>query len=137
MINRNKRENDIHRNKYNGLGGKFEKDESPEECVKREIFEESGLIINNPKLVGNILFPGFANKDWQVYVYVANDYTGEKLVENHEGSLHWIDDDKLLDLPLWESDYIFIPWIMEGKQFRAKFNYDNDKMIDYDVSFDE
>ena len=103
--------------------------------MKREIFEESGLKIKNPKLVGHISYPNFKNNDWYVFIYIATDFEGNELKENHEGTLDWIDDDNVLKLPLWESDYIFIPWIKQGKFFSAKFVYENDIMIDYDVFF--
>ena len=99
MVYRNKKANDIHKGKWNGLGGKFEAGESPEECVHREILEESGLSIRNPKLCGLLMFPNFKGEDWYVFVFTANDFTGE-LIESPEGRLEWIPDDQLLDLNL-------------------------------------
>ena len=63
MVYRNKKADDIHQGKWNGLGGKFEAGESPEECVRREILEESGLSIHNPKLCGLLMFPKFKGND--------------------------------------------------------------------------
>jgi 8-oxo-dGTP diphosphatase len=134
MVYRNKKANDIHKGKWNGLGGKFEAGESPEECVHREILEESGLSIRNPKLCGLLMFPNFKGEDWYVFVFTANDFTGE-LIESPEGRLEWIPDDQLLDLNLWESDHTFMPWIGAGKFFSAKFIYDGEKMQSYEVTF--
>lgn len=134
MVYRNKKANDIHQGKWNGLGGKFEAGETPEECVIREIYEESGLSIHNPKMCGLLMFPNFKGNDWYVFVYTASDFTGE-LIDSPEGKLEWIPDEKLLDLNLWESDHIFMPWIQENKFFSAKFEYEEDKMCRYDVVF--
>ena len=134
MVHLNKKVNDIHKGKWNGLGGKFEAGETPEECVIREILEESGLSIQGPKLSGLLMFPKFKNNDWYVFVFTANDFTGE-LIDSPEGVLEWIQDEKILDLNLWESDHIFIPWIQEGKFFSAKFEYEEDKMLSYEVKF--
>ena len=76
MVYRNRKVNDIHEGKWNGLGGKFEAGETPEECVLREIFEESGLSIQNPKLYGLLMFPKFKGNDWYVFVFTTNDFTG-------------------------------------------------------------
>jgi 8-oxo-dGTP diphosphatase len=134
MVHRNKKANDIHEGKWNGLGGKFEPGETPEECVIREVLEESGLSIRSPKLCGLLMFPAFKGNDWYVFVFTANEFTGE-LIESPEGRLAWIPDDRVASLPLWESDHIFMPWIREGKFFSAKFEYKGDQMRDYDVVF--
>ena len=135
MLHRIKKENDIHKNKWNGLGGKLEPGESPEDCVKREVFEESGLIIESPNLHGVITFPKFDGiDDWIVFVYTANNFEGN-LIECDEGKLDWVSDDQLLNLNLWEGDKIFIPWLTQNKFFSAKFIYDKKKLINYDVIF--
>ena len=135
MLHRIKKENDIHKNKWNGLGGKLEPGESPEECVKREVFEESGLIIESPNLHGVITFPKFDGiDDWIVFVYTANNFEGN-LIECDEGKLDWVSDDQLLNLNLWEGDKIFIPWLTQDKFFSAKFIYEKKKLIKYDVIF--
>jgi 8-oxo-dGTP diphosphatase len=134
MVYRNKKANDIHEGKWNGLGGKFEAGETPEECVIRETYEESGLIIHNPKLCGLLMFPNFKGDDWYVFVFTASEFNGE-LIDSPEGRLEWIPDEKIYGLNLWESDHIFMPWIQEGKFFSAKFVYDGGKMRGYDVVF--
>lgn len=134
MMHRNKKANDIHKGKWNGLGGKFEAGETPEECVKREVQEESGLIIQNPRLHGLIMFPNFKANDWYVFVFTATDFKGE-LIDSPEGKLEWIPDEKILGLNLWGSDHIFMRWMQEGKFFAAKFEYEGEDMRGYDVVF--
>ena len=135
MLHRIKKKNDIHQGKWNGLGGKLISGESPEECVKREVLEESGLTIDSPKLHGVITFPKFDEiDDWLVFVYTADSFEGD-LVSSDEGVLNWIDSDKILELNLWEGDKIFIPWLKQDKFFSAKFIYDKKELKDYDVIF--
>lgn len=134
MVYRNKKPNDIHAGKWNGLGGKFEAGETPEECVAREVREESGLVIRNPRLHGLLMFPKFKGNDWYVFVFTATEFSGE-LIDSPEGRLEWIPDEKLLSLNLWPSDQIFMPWIQNGEFFSAKFDYEGDQMIGYQVAF--
>jgi 8-oxo-dGTP diphosphatase len=135
MLYRNKKENDYHEGKWNGLGGKFEQGETPEECAIRELKEETGLDITNPQLKGMITFPMFDTKeDWYVFLFVVKEFKGE-LIDSPEGHLEWIDDEKLFQLNLWDGDKIFIPWLFQDKFFSAKFNYENGKFKDYTVEF--
>ena len=135
MLYRNKKENDYHEGKWNGLGGKFEPGESPEECAIREIKEEAGLNVKSMKMKGFITFPMFDGKeDWYVFLFVIDDFDGE-LIDSPEGKLEWIPDNELEKLNLWEGDQIFIPWLFQEKFFSAKFNYENGKFIDYQVEF--
>jgi 8-oxo-dGTP diphosphatase len=134
MVYRNKKPNDIHAGKWNGLGGKFEAGETPEECVLREVEEESGLVIRNPRLHGLLMFPQFMGNDWYVFVFTATEFSGE-LIDSPEGRLEWIPDDKLLGLSLWQSDHIFMPWIEHGQFFSAKFDYAGATMTGYEVTF--
>jgi len=133
MVYRNKKPNDIHQGKWNGLGGKFEAGESPEECVIREVREESGFL-SNPKLHGLLMFPKFKGDNWYVFVFTAHKFTGE-IIDSPEGRLEWIPDDKLTSLNLWESDQIFFPWLEGESFFSAKFVYVDDQMQNYEVTF--
>ncbi len=135
MLHRIKKKNDIHQDKWNGLGGKLITGESPEECIKREVLEESGLIIKDPKLHGIITFPKFDGfDDWLVFVYSSDKFEGE-LIDSDEGELEWINNDVLFDLNLWEGDKVFIPWLSQEKFFSAKFIYKKKKLADYSVIF--
>ena len=135
MLYRNKKENDYHEGKWNGLGGKFEQGETPEECAVRELKEESGLSANNLILKGHLTFPMFDGvDDWYVFVFVIDQFEGE-LIDSDEGELQWIPNEKLKDLNLWEGDQIFIDWLFGDKCFSAKFNYVDGKFIDHKVVF--
>jgi len=135
MIYRNKKPGDYHEGKWNGLGGKFEQGESPEECAAREIFEESGLKVKSLVMKGFITFPLFDGKDdWYVFLFISDDYKG-KLIDSPEGTLEWVSKDNLTKINLWEGDKIFIPWLFEDKFFSAKFNYKNGVYVDYEVCF--
>jgi len=135
MVHRNKKANDMHQGRWNGLGGKFEPGETPEECVIREIREESGLVAHNPILKGFLTFPGFSNdEDWYAFVFVVHEFEGE-LIESPEGDLHWIDDEELLNLFLWEGDLIFLPWLDQPGFFSGKFTYCDNKLVSHSAVF--
>jgi 8-oxo-dGTP diphosphatase len=142
MIHRIKKENDYHEGKWNGLGGKFEAGESPEECATREIREESGLIVRTLRMRGIITFPDFDGiDDWYVFIFTIDDFEGE-LIDSPEGNLEWIPDDKVDQLNLWEGDKIFLEWLYhekptsrQGRFFSAKFIYKNGKYKNYSVYF--
>lgn len=135
MLHRVKKKNDYHKGKWNGLGGKFELGETPEECAIREIKEESGLIVKKLKLKGFITFPMFDEKDdWYVFVFAVDKFEGE-LIDSPEGNLSWIPTDELLNINLWDGDKIFIPWLDEEKFFSAKFNYKGKTFNGYSVEF--
>ncbi|MEE9118675.1 MAG: 8-oxo-dGTP diphosphatase [Calditrichia bacterium] len=133
MIHRVKKKNDIHQDKWNGLGGKFHPGETPEECVIREIEEESGLRIRNPKLKGFLTFPEFsASEDWYVFVFVATQFEG-KMIDSTEGNLQWIDNDQLLNLNLWGGDRFFIEWLDKDVFFSGKFYYKDGDLLDHNM----
>ena len=135
MIHRIKKENDYHEGKWNGLGGKLELGESPEDCVIREIKEEAGLIIKNPRMHGFITFPNFDKvDDWYVFIFTAEDFKGN-LIDSPEGNLKWIPNDELTSLNLWDGDKIFLQWLFQDRFFSAKFLYENGKYKNHTVSF--
>jgi 8-oxo-dGTP diphosphatase len=135
MVHRIKKENDMHQGKWNGLGGKLEPGETPEECAAREVLEESGLVVRKLILKGLITFPGFSNEeDWYTFLFVIPEYSGE-LIDSPEGDLEWIEDERLLELNLWEGDRIFIPWLDQPGFFSGKFTYQGEKLTDHSVIF--
>jgi 8-oxo-dGTP diphosphatase len=137
MVHRVKKANDMHLGKWNGLGGKLEPGETPEECAVREIREESGLIARHLIFKGLITFPGFANdEDWYTFVYLIDAFEGD-LIDSPEGNLMWIENSRLFELNLWEGDRIFIKWLDNSGFFSAKFTYLNGQFIDYQVAFYE
>jgi 8-oxo-dGTP diphosphatase len=135
MLHRIKKANDMHAGKWNGLGGKVEGGESPEECAIREVWEESGLMMVDPVLRGIITFPHFSKgEDWYTYIYVAYAYTGE-LIDSTEGVLAWVENEKLFDLNLWPGDRVFMRWLDDQRFFSAKFVYVAGELTKYDVLF--
>jgi 8-oxo-dGTP diphosphatase len=135
MLHRVKKENDMHEGKYNGLGGKFEEGETPEECASREVFEESGLAVKNLILKGVITFPAFSKgEDWYVFVFVIDKFEGETTM-SCEGNLEWVNDCDLLNLNLWDGDKIFLKWLGQDRFFSAKFTYENGILTSHSVNF--
>jgi len=135
MLHRIKKANDMHQGKWNGLGGKFLPGETPEECARREILEESGLVVKILKLRGLIVFPLFdGSNDWYVFIFTGEGIRG-KMADSPEGKLEWIDDEKLLELPLWEGDKVFIPWLEKEGFFSARFIYERGKLISHSEEF--
>jgi 8-oxo-dGTP diphosphatase len=135
MLHRTRKPNDMHEGKWVGLGGKLEPGESPEECAIREVYEESGLRIVEPEFRGVLTFPTFDDIDnWYGFVFVATRFTGE-LIDSTEGVLAWIDDDALLNLPMWEGDRIFLRWLDEDVIFSGKFSYRAGKLTQHSVVF--
>jgi 8-oxo-dGTP diphosphatase len=135
MVHRIKKSSDMHQGKWNGLGGKLEAGETPEECVLREVYEESGLTVHNPQLKGLLTFPAFDDfEDWYVFVYLVTEFEGE-LIDSPEGNLQWIDSAKLNDLHLWDGDPIFLAWLERRGLFSAKFTYNNGRLVSHEVVF--
>jgi 8-oxo-dGTP pyrophosphatase MutT (NUDIX family) len=121
---------------WNGLGGKLGNDETPLECVKREVLEESGLEIDNPKRLGTLefRFGDDAERDWVVQVFSATDFRGEPR-SSDEGALRWF---ALRDIPydqMWEDDYHWLPLLLRGASFRGYFRFDSEgkKIVSYDL----
>ena len=134
MVYRNKKPNDIHAGKWNGLGGKVEAGESPEACICREVEEEAGLVIQKPYLHGLLVFANFKGQDWYVFVFSATEFDGQ-LIDSPEGHLEWIADDAFDSLTLWPSDRIFLPWLAQPRFFSARFFYEGETMLGHEVSF--
>lgn len=125
----------MHQGKWNGLGGKLKEGETPEECVCREVEEESGYKIKTPVYKGLIVFPAFDEiEDWYVFVFTAEQFSGEP-IESAEGELCWIDDKKLFELLLWDGDYVFMKWLDKPGIFSAKLIYEKKRLVDYQVKF--
>lgn len=135
MLRRDKKPGDHHKGKYNGLGGKMEPGESPEDCVVREVREESGLTIEAPRLRGVLTFPAFKDgEDWLVFVFTADRFEGE-LIDSPEGTLEWVDDAKLTSLPLWEGDKVFLPWLDGDRFFSGRFEYSGGRLVGHREAF--
>lgn len=115
MIHRNKRANDQHLGKYNGLGGKLESQEDVVTGMRREIREESGLIADHLELRGTISWPGFGKHDenWFGFIFRIDRWHGELIPENPEGTLEWVPLVSLATLPMWPSDHNFLPMVFD------------------------
>ncbi|MGT2771778.1 NUDIX hydrolase [Streptococcus marimammalium] len=137
LLHRNKKDNDIHSGKWISVGGKIEQGESPEECAKREIFEETGLTVTQMALKGIITFPNFTpEEDWYTYVFKVIGFEGELIKDSPEGTLEWVPYEEVLKKPTWEGDYEILNWILEDYPFfSAKFSYVNKKLVDKEVTF--
>jgi 8-oxo-dGTP diphosphatase len=131
LIHRVKKENDINKDKLIGIGGHFEKGESPEECMSREMHEECNITLKDMRMRGFITFD--SNKFGCVYMFLfsATEYEGEIAQDCSEGVLTWVDKEQLLRSPaVWEGDRIFLKLLDERKDFFSlKLSYDGEKLI--------
>ena len=135
MIHRNKRPDDLHYGKYNGLGGRLEAGESVVAGMRREILEESGLLAEQLVLRGTISWPGFgkAGEAWFGFIFRIDRWSGTPHAGNHEGTLEWVAVDTILELPLWESDRLFLPMVFDRSPstFHGVMPYANGKMLSW------
>jgi 8-oxo-dGTP diphosphatase len=151
MIHRNARAHDDHFGKYNGLGGKLERDEDIVSGMQREIREEAGIEVTHMCLCGSINWPGFGKngEDWLGFVFLIDGWTGEPLMRNNEGTLEWVAVARILAacsddaatraaaaLPLWPGDKYFLPLVFaaqrsaaQPKQFHAHMPYANGQPV--------
>ena len=129
MLHRTKKENDLNRDKWVGVGGKFEENESPDECLLREVREETGLTLTDYRCRGVVTF---VSDEWEgeyMYLYTATGFSGT-LRECDEGTLEWIDVDAVPALPLWEGDRIFFRLLREDRPwFSLKLCYEGDGLV--------
>ena len=130
MMHRMKKEHDINKDKWVGIGGHFEQDESPEECLLRETREETGLTLTDYRLRGVITF---ISDKWQteyMFLYTATGYEG-KIGDCNEGTLEWIDRTDVYDLPIWAGDRIFFR-LLEWRQdfFSLKLRYVGEQLTE-------
>ncbi len=128
MIHRNKRKDDQHLGKFNGLGGKMLPGEDIYTCLTREIFEEAGISCKKTELRGTINWTGFGpeGEDWFGFVYLITEYSGTPFTENEEGELVWVAVEEIAELPMWEGDRFFLPLVFDGKPgiFHGYMPYD-------------
>lgn len=133
MLHRAKKKNDMNKDKWIGIGGKFEQNESPEECVIREVKEETGLHLKSYQLRCIVTY---VSTNWEteyMYVFTSDDFEGN-MIECNEGDLQWINKNEVTKLNIWEGDKIFIEKMQnDNKFFTVKFEYDGDKLLRYDL----
>ena len=129
MLHRVKKENDINRDKWIGLGGKFEEDESPEECLLREVYEESGLRLTSWRYRGIVTFVNTKCSSEYMHLFTADGFEGT-VGPCDEGELEWINKSELMKLTLWEGDRIFLRLLETDEPFFSlKLSYDGDELI--------
>lgn len=134
MLHRNKKKDDINKNKYIGIGGHLEHGETPEECIVRETLEETGLKLENPVLRGMITFV-MDEVTEHSFLYTCDAFSGRIHVCT-EGELVWIEKDKVLEVPLWEGDRIFLPLLgTEERFFNLKLVYEKDVLKESKLTF--
>ena len=136
MLERVKKEGDIHIGKWNGLGGKVELGESVKSCAIRELKEESGLSADYFDFAGHITFPAFDKQgnDWSVFVFRAHGPKGD-LIDCDEGNLSWKQKDEILSFNLWEGDKHFLPHVLSNKPFFGEFCYQSGQLSSYTLEF--
>ena len=130
MLHRVKKKNDVNQDKWIGVGGKFEDKESPEECLLREVREETGLTLTDYRFRGIVTF---ASDGWEteyMHLYTATGWTGT-MIECDEGNLEWVSKSKVQDLPIWEGDKLFFRLIDDPNSpfFSLKLSYEGDKLV--------
>ena len=132
LLHRIKKENDLNKDKWIGIGGKLEAGESPFDCVRREVFEETGLSLVTPRYRGIITFVSNLYGTEYMHLFSASEYTGNIKQDCNEGVLEWIKKEDLLSLPIWEGDKIFLKLLdTEKRFFSLKLVYEGDKLVSH------
>ena len=141
MLHRTKKQKDVNKDKWIGIGGKFENCESPFDCVIREVKEETGFVLNKPEYRGLVTFVSRTSDGAEPYyelmhLFWCGDFsvpegrTAEDLPQCDEGELAWVPKEKMKDLPQWESDVLFLDLIEKHAPFFSmKVEYFDGKMV--------
>ncbi len=133
MLHRVKKENDLNKDKWIGVGGKFETGESPEECLLREVKEETGLTLNSWRYRGIVTFISEEYGTEYMHLFTSEEFSGE-IKECDEGELVWVPKEKAQDLPIWEGDKIFFRLLAEDRGFFSlKLHYQGDCLVEHSV----
>lgn len=130
MLHRTKKENDANKDKWLGIGGKFEDRESPEDCAFREIGEETGLTVTKYAYRGIVTFVSDKWETEYMHLFSVYEYDGD-ITDCDEGELEWIKKDELIKLNMWEGDRIFLGLIASADTpfFSLKLQYEGEKLI--------
>ncbi len=130
MLHRVKKQNDINKDKWIGIGGKFEGEESPDECLLREAKEETGLTLTEYKLRAVVTFRQKGGEGEYMYLFTATDFEGS-LTDCPEGDLQWVSREFLENLPMWEGDKIFLDMLWQDVPFfLLTLTYDGETLIE-------
>lgn len=129
MLHRTTKANDENHDKWIGVGGHFEKGESPEDCLLREVKEETGLELNAFDFRGIVTFVSDENPAEYMCLYTANEFSGTQ-ISCSEGQLEWVEKSKITELNLWEGDKIFLDLLTKDVPFFSlKLVYKNGNLI--------
>lgn len=132
LLHRVKKKNDFNEGKWIGVGGKFEEGETADECVVREVYEETGLTLTEFHMVGVIKFYSNKTEDQDMFLYKATGFTGELKEDCPEGCLKWVPADEVLKLPTWEGDHFFIDPLLQGRtNLNMTVKYDGDVLTEF------
>ncbi len=135
LIHRDKRPDDMHFGKCLGLGGKVGLDEDVVSCVCREVHEESGLVVRELTLRGTVFWPGFGagGDGWFGFVFRVDAYSGTPHEGNDEGTLAWTPVAELAEAPMWESDHLWLPMVLDDdpRQFHGIMPYHEGEMVSW------
>ena len=132
MIHRIKKQNDMNKDKWIGVGGKFEDGETPFDCARREIKEETGLTVKNLKYRGIVTFVSNIYGTEYMHLFTANDFDGEIDYNCDEGKLEWVKKEDIPSLPIWEGDKIFFDLLEnESEFFSLKLCYEEDRLVNH------
>ena len=131
MLHRVKKKHDVNQDKWIGVGGKFEENESPDECLIREVREETGLTLTDYRLRGIVTFVSQGWETEYMFLYTATGWAGELLADCDEGTLEWVDKKKVGDLPIWKGDELFFCQIEDPNSpfFSLKLSYRGDELV--------
>lgn len=133
MLHRVKKENDLNHDKWIGVGGKFEENETPEECLLREVKEETGLTLTKFRLRGIITFLSDQWEGEYMYLYTATEFTGEQ-IPCDEGNLEWVPRQQVFQLPIWEGDKLFFEELQRDRGFFSmKLRYEGQHLAESSV----
>lgn len=135
LVQRNARPDDQHLGKYNGLGGKLERDEDVASGMCRELREEAGIEVLDMQLRGTLSWPGFGRQgeDWLGFVFLITRFEGEVPARNAEGELRWVDLNDLHGLPMWDGDRNFLPLVFDAdpRPFHGVMPYHDGHMVSW------
>ena len=136
MIHRVKKVLDENKDKWIGVGGKFEPAESPFDCVRREITEETGLVAGKLSYRGIVTFISNEYGTEYMHLFHTDDFSGEILTDCPEGNLEWVDKKRIFELPLWEGDKIFLELLdKEVPFFSLKLVYEGNLLVSHTLEF--
>ena len=131
MMHRIKKHQDVNQGKWIGVGGKFENNESPDECAKREIFEETGLTVHECTPRGVVTFCYNEDDAEYMHLFTSESFSGKMNEDCSEGVLKWVDQNDVEKLNIWEGDRIFLRLLKENEPyFLLKLIYHNDHLIE-------